>query len=213
MSVERLTIWTIVHNLWKRRPKTKNILAVLTAVLAVAAIATYFITSETLKRSQRAWVSPVRAEIDGDISSPLLVRIAFKNTGKEVAMNMVHLRDGYDFPVTPDAAGTPYIDLQNTPWPDNKLCEADISTYKFGRPIYPEVGYSDFKYLFPDKDDPKIGELRNKTLSIIVYGCFIYKSFDEWRHSPYCLYLQHYRDRPVEESTFEFCPITTGRAD
>jgi hypothetical protein len=169
---------------------------------------------DNLVASTRAWIVPTGVKIDGELSAPLLIRIMFENTGKEVALNMVHFRGTYTFPVKLDAAGTPYVPVEGTSWPLNQSCDQDISQYQYGRPIYPGQNSSDFQYVFTAKDDPGIPILKSKTLSFVIYGCFIYKSFDKWRHSPYCFYFQAYRDpRPIDDSTFEVCPLRIGRAD
>lgn len=180
---------------------------------ALAAVGLYAIcrSDEASEQNLRAWIVPTGAKIEGDITSPMLVRIFYKNTGRKIARDVTNYKNWFDYPISLDETGTPYIDVQNVPWPKNDLCLPPDP--KLGRPVYPSSNSSDFKYVFPDKDDPRIKDIKEKRRTVIIYGCLSYNAYGPASHSPYCFFLQPYRDKPIFESTFEVCPIAGASAD
>ncbi len=123
----------------------------------------------------------------------------------------MHTAGVIPFEVKPDASGIPYIDVQNAPWPLGNPCPVDAAKNQ-GRPVYPGVTVKDIRYLVGTGDQTP-QSLRDKKSSFLISGCFTYTTFKKVRQSPYCLYLQPSRDREIEGSTFEFCPISFSPPD
>src|SRR5579872_292839 len=102
LCLKKLACW-----LWKRFPDA-NVIG--TWVLAVIAFLALRDGRESLKENERAWLSPSAPFIEGDVRSPLLIRIPFENTGNSAALNTVHQRGYHVFDVKLDGSGIPYID-------------------------------------------------------------------------------------------------------
>jgi hypothetical protein len=200
---------------WAKKSEVPNL--VLTGIIAVAALASVCYVSRQLKEmtlariaDERARIAPTGATLDDTIrvGKELRVRISFENTGKEPARNVLHAFNWEPFDIPKDSEHEPVVDLEKVPWPLNNLCEA-YQPDPFGRPIYPSAKYSDIKYAYttPDPERGKAPKsLIDRSSSFIVWGCFIYRTSEGIGQSPYCLYLQPHRTKPIEQWTFEFCP-------
>jgi hypothetical protein len=149
----------------------------------------------------RAWIAISEPVIEGGIISPLTIRIPYENTGKSVALDTLHHRGSYPFDVVLDGTGVPYIDLSNTRWPINDMCVEYVPGPTFGIPIYPGSKSSTFRYQPVD-----VERMEAKTQSIMVYGCFTYRTFGKTRQSPYCYYWQAFRGLPATAAKFQPCP-------
>ena len=206
-------IKSISKTFWKYCPNAHQALALLTLVLAII---TFFALRETRKAlvaSQRAWIVPTGAKIDGaiELNVPFRFKITFENVGREVALNTIHIWGASKpFDIPGDAAGIPYVDPAKVNWPPAIECPTDSRPFGAGRSIYPGGKYEDIRYVFGSGPSP---EFLITKAGFWVAGCFIYESFGVTRRSPYCLYFQPHRDRPIEHSTFEFCPVASGPAD
>jgi hypothetical protein len=196
-------------------------LPIVTFLLFAATGALYLATRDlvhdaerTAEKQLRAWVVPTGAKIDGaiELGVPLRFKVTFENAGKEVALDTVHswgVSETFDVPG--DAAGIPYIDPSKVNWPRIAGCDNPMfSSADAGRSIYPGAKYEDIRYVFSSGPTK---EFINKKASFFVVGWFTYRTADKIHCSPYCLYWQPHRDRPIEQSTFEFCPKGGGPAN
>jgi hypothetical protein len=168
-------------------------------------------SAKNLEAGTRAWIVPTGARIDGavELKTPLRIKVAFENIGKEVALDVIHVwGKSAEFDVPLDAAGTPYIDPAKVNWP--RVIECGGNRPGTGRSIYPSGKYEDIRYIFGGGPSQRFLEKRE---SFWMIGCFAYRTFGKVRQSPYCLYWQPRRDKPIQESSFEFCPIGGGTAN
>lgn len=184
--------------------------AVFTAILAVVGALALRETKKALEHSQRAWVVPTGAKIDGpvEVGKVLRLKVLFENVGKEPAINMIHGWTWRTINISPNAHGEPYLDRDNVAWPrlDADACKVSVAE-RDGRPIYPTGRYEDIRYTFTGGEAGQIPQsLLDRKTTIVVFGCFKYEAFGKERLSPYCLYFQPHRTRPIESWTFEFCP-------
>ena len=173
----------------------------------------------SFQQENRAWIAPTRAVLDGDLrlDSPIILRVHFKNTGRQPALDMVHLwRHSILFEVMPDAANIPYIEPDKIEWPSFSPCDAEARLGSaIGRPIHASgQEYGDLRYAFGSGIP---SELLEKRATFLVLGCFTYETSGLFgrrseRKSSYCFYFQPYRDRDTQESTFEPCVRTPGTA-
>jgi hypothetical protein len=130
----------------------------------------------------------------------------FTNTGKEPALEVAYPYNYDTFSLLKDTEGEPFVDPRKVNWPVNDTCNSQPDP--FGAPIYPHVEYKPIKYVYTGSDKrgkvPK--SLIDKASSLVIWGCFIYKTSEGVGWSPYCLYLQPHRTKPADQWTFEFCP-------
>jgi hypothetical protein len=169
---------------------------------------------ESLVAGTRAWVVPTGAKVDGPLKAGTSVRIKilYENTGREPAQHMRHIWAWNVIPVKTDAANVPYIGAEETPWPAQNLqCLGDVG--EGGRPVYPGSKNEDIRYIFNGNPIFVSQELIEKKASFVIFGCLVYQTFNVTRHSPYCFFFQPHRDRPIDDATMEFCPISYGVAD
>lgn len=171
-------------------------------------------TESTLRdtdfNNTRAWIVPAGVEINSDITvnSNLRLKILYQNSGKEPAKNMIHFRDWYPIKVTIDDVDEPYVDWSKVSLPSDYRCEQAVAIDEDGTTVYPLATYANYKYIYAGARHGSVPQsLKDKTSSVVVYGCFVYSTFGFRKQSPYCFYLQHDRLRPVEESTFDPCPF------
>lgn len=188
-----------------------QVVALGTIVLAIIAGRALFDTREVLESNQRAWVVPEAVRIEGDLISPLTLRISFTNTGRDVAVGISQNFGSYDHLLKIDSVGTPYTDA-DFEWRANRFCSIRQNQTGFEPTIYPNGKHSMLAYVFNHANDPKIDEIKAKKRTVVVMGCLTYKTFEKIRQSPFCFYLQPYRDRSIEDATFEACPISGAQA-
>jgi hypothetical protein len=204
--VARFTCWLAICT---------TVLAVITAVSVVVLWRTDHTLKETLEASSRAWVVPTGAKIDGPIraGTSFRVKILFENSGKQPAQNTFNAWAWNEIPIKTDMVGVPYIGVEETPWPARHLQCSGGAPNTGGRPVYPGSRNEDMRYIFNGNPAFVPQSLLEKTSSFVIFGCYIYRTFEKPAHSPYCFFFQPHRDRPIEDSTMEFCPISYGVAD
>lgn len=193
-----------------------RILNGITAIATLGAVIVSFMalsdTRSALESNQRAWLVPTGAEILGHNSSPIGLQINFKNTGHESALDVAHFSDSYVTENEIDLAGTRYVDLHNFKWPNLDVCR-NLPDLKTNRPVYPGGEDSTRRYVLPNANDPAVEGILLGRLSVVVYGCSVYKTFNKVRHSPYCYYLQHDKSGDFSKSVFLPCLRGVGNAD
>ena len=204
------SLFAALGNLWKRRPKTTNVLAVATIMLAVFAGLAYCATIDNLKRTQRAWLAPIGADMAGpvEVGRALRVNILYENVGKEPALDVTRAVPQWGtFPIPPNIHGEAW--LPSVPAIKNDSC--DGLTPRSGREtVYPSSSREAYKsliYVFNAEPHPFVTEnFINMKETFFVFGCFAYRTFNEVHKSAFCLYVQPTPDDRPEYWTFRFCP-------
>lgn len=166
-----------------------------------------------LEASTRAYIAVTGARFDGAPKAGLNQRIMiqYENVGIQAADDVSHVwQFSGPFEFEPDAKQMPYIWLQTTKWPPR--VEGCIPPEKFSnrRPVYPKAKNEAQVYIFNEPPDFLPQSIIDGRGSFYIFGCFTYRTLGKARSSPYCLYFQPKRGRPVEDGTFEWCPSGGG---
>lgn len=163
------------------------------------------VAQQTLIASQRAWVGPVNAKVDGAVEAdkPVNVVISVRNTGREPAKNFFWGTNGMITTPDEDTSGALgekiMIYLQR--------CLATPSKERT-QVIYPSTGFGsgfDFTITFPKQDIDADVTSGNKML--IVQGCLVYDTFGKTKHSAFCYFFKSGTTKP------DHLNICTGGTD
>ncbi len=193
-----------------RRLSSNQILAAGTIVLVIVGIRALHDGEDALEQNERAWIAPLRPFIYGKIDIPMLIKFPYQNIGKSVAIGTINRYELSPIKVVPDSAGVPYIDIQTNKWPIITQCVEDLTANNamtWGTFAYPGSDYETIVY----DNLPDVPDMRSKTASVIISGCFSYLTYGKTRHSPYCYFWQAYRDLDAINGTFQECPGTLSR--
>jgi len=165
---------------------------------ANAMIAAVEVSRESLIVSGRAWVGPSQAKITSPIEAgkPIEIFFEYSNTGREPALDFSYSVDGFISSNEEERRGTSsarvFVALNN--------CKA-VRELAPGQVAFPNTGFSNYNLtakIPPILDQAVIdGE---KTL--IVQGCFSYRSFKIVRHSYFCFY---YRGKTTKPDSLNIC--------
>jgi hypothetical protein len=164
------------------------------AVVAVLAIG----TNQSEEPTRRAWIVPRAADfeeppIEGKAAR---IKISFDNTGFEPAFDVKFV---WDYIVVArrqihDSETRDVIEGQD-------VCHR--ATKSIGsRTAYPSGPTSKPVYsAYSDIDGQQVNEIASGGMSLMIYGCFLYETAGEVRHSAYC----YYSGEPTK--AFSLCPF------
>jgi hypothetical protein len=165
---------------------------------ANAMIAAVEVSRESLVVSGRAWVGPRQARISSPIEAgkPIEVFFEYANTGREPALDLSYSIDGFISSNDEEKRGTSaarvFLALSN--------CET-VQELAAGQVAFPTSGFSSYNLTakIPAVLDQAVidGE---KTL--IVQGCFLYRSFKIVRHTYFCFF---YRGNFTKADNLNIC--------
>lgn len=168
----------------------------------------------TTRAGIRAYIAVTGARFDGvpEAGANQRINILYENVGVQPADDVSHVWDwsGGAFDITPDAKGMPYVSLQTTKWPRLETCPVLPEQFVNRRPVYPKVINEAPVFVFNTGPDFMPASVVDGRGSFFVFGCFVYRTLSAPRVSPYCLYLQPKRGRPITEAVFEWCPAGSG---
>jgi hypothetical protein len=148
-------------------------------------------SDKSLIQAQRAWIGPRNASMTAEpaIGKAIEISIEYQNSGREPALGFTHRVDA--FPVTPeeDANGSALNKLRSY-MNDCKQANA----WEGGSVIYPisggglgGVGYN----LTIRLSDTFVDEAITKgDKSVIVQGCFLYRTSNQPHHSYFCYFYK-----------------------
>jgi hypothetical protein len=167
-----------------------------------------------LEASTRAYIAVTGARFDGlpEAGKNQRINVLYENVGIQPANDVSHIWDWSRdaFAVKPDAKEMPYISLETTSWPRLETCPLSPESVFNRRPVYPKSLNEAAVYVFNSGPDFMPASVIEGRASFFIFGCFIYRTFNRPRTSPYCLYYQPKRARRVDEGTFEWCPSGGG---
>ena len=157
--------------------------------------------------SQRAWVGPHNAKIDGDIAigKPLKVVVEYQNTGREPALNFIYTGDVFDSTDEDETAG---ITFQKISASFRGCREAELTGG--GTVVFPASGgfSSTGQALNITKPEFFVDQdMVDGKKTIVINGCFLYKSVGETRHSFFCYF---YRTKISNTSNLNICTNGNG---
>ncbi len=164
-------------------------------------------TRDSYIASQRAWVGPTTARITGDfaLDKPLKTEISFLNTGREPAINFIDTADIFESTPTEDANGISMAKINAF----FKGCR-EANAAQGGTVVFPSSGG-----ISPSGQTltiTKPASFLNQSMiagdsTIIIDGCFVYRSIDVIRHSYFCYF---YRGNVTDRNSLSICENGNG---
>ncbi len=145
-------------------------------------------SDRALVLAQRAWVGPTIARIEDspEIGKPLKIAIQYANSGREPALNFVYAGDVFVATAADEANGILSAKVEAY----FKGCKT-ATTLRSGQVVFPTVANTANNLGLTTKDEFVDQAIIDGEKTIVVDGCFIYKSFDIVRHSYFCFYFNN----------------------
>lgn len=142
---------------------------------------------QNLVASQRAWVGPSDAKLDGTLKlgQPIDIVVSFMNTGREPARGFVSDLDAFAATADDEKKGI----AQTRIVADFDKCNATQSSPP-AQVIYPSNGFNNYT-IRKTIDKAMIDEgIIDGTKTIIAQGCFVYTTFQQVHRSTFCYYFK-----------------------
>lgn len=143
---------------------------------------------DNMVADHRAWIGVVNITADSFIiGNPVVVHVGYNNTGRQPAPIVQDIRIGY---TTPKEWGATVKTTRINTWHDKCFSVADIGTAVIT--AFPTQGssfYTDTKTSAEQADNSAFvvdDDIAAGRKIIVVFGCFLYKSFDIVRHTSFC---------------------------
>jgi len=156
-------------------------------------------SNDALIQAQRAWIGPINASFAADIQigKPIEITVNYGNSGHE---------PGIKFISDIDQVGifrTPRLDADKAVTDATEVCKNRMD-WQGGSVVYPGSGLTG-GYAFNRKtpDDFVTQHMLNGDETIVVYGCFNYRTFDKPKHSFFCFF---FRNGATKISNLNICP-------
>jgi hypothetical protein len=165
---------------------------------ANATIAAVEVSRESLIAAGRAWVGPRLAKITSpiEVGKPIELTIEYANSGREPALDFVYSVDGFLSSNAEEKRGTSFarvsIALNN--------CRG-AEGLPAGQVVFPSTGFSAYN-LASTINQTFDQEMIDGEKTLIVQGCFLYRSFKVIRHSYFCYF---YRAKFVKPDNLSIC--------
>jgi hypothetical protein len=149
---------------------------------------------DNLIASERAWVGPRNAKIEGavEIGKPIDVTVEYANTGHEPGQNFVYSIDGFQETEDDDKDGTAMKKMSAF----FEACKNSKSTI-VGQVVFPTSGFSAYNLGVKLNAETITQELVDGKTTLIVQGCFLYDSFSAYRHTYFCYYYNSKKTKPA----------------
>jgi hypothetical protein len=157
--------------------------------------------------SQRAWVGPTNAKIDGEIAvdKPLKIAINYVNTGREPAITFLSTADAFLSAADDETSGITLAKVNA----DFKGCR-DASVTNGGTVVFPSTGGispSGQTLTITKSADFVTQAVIDGDTIIVADGCFLYKSIAIVRHSYFCYF---YKSKQTDISSLNICRNGNG---
>ncbi len=157
------------------------------------------VSRESLIASGRAWVGPRLAKMTSpiEVGKPIELSIEYANSGREPALDFVYSVDGFSSSNAEEKRGTSFarlsIALNN--------CRATDSV-PGGQVVFPSTGFSAYNLTLTIPNQTIDQETIDGDKTLIVQGCFLYRSFKVIRHSYFCYF---YRAKVTKPDNLNIC--------
>jgi hypothetical protein len=154
--------------------------------------------------AQRAWVGPTIAAIEAapEIGKPLKISIQYANSGREPALNFIYAGDVFAATAADEANGVITAKVNAA----FKGCAA-ATTLRSGQVVFPTVANTTNNLGLTTNDEFVDQAIMDGEKTIIVDGCFVYKSFDVIRHSYFCFF---FNNKKTKREGLNYCENGAG---
>lgn len=140
------------------------------------------IAHDNIVADHRAWIGVSRGEIDLAQDKPVHAKIKYNNTGRQptpVSINVAIFPYTYDDWAISGKAGKDITAAHDACFSvDDKI----IPTVS----AFPGTGPSEYQYDITNADISMDKKFLSGDKVIVVFGCFLYKSYGQIRHTTYC---------------------------
>ena len=166
---------------------------------ADAMVAAVEVSRESLIAAGRAWVGPRLAKITSPMEAgkPIELAIEYANSGREPALDFVYSLEGFSSSNAEERRGTSFarvsIALNN--------CRA-ADSLPAGQVVFPSTGFSAYNLTAPIPNQTLDQETIDGEKTLILQGCFLYRSFKVIRHSYFCYF---YRAKVSKADNLSIC--------
>ncbi len=152
------------------------------------------VARDNMIAAERAWVGPQNASIDGavEVGKPLSVNIQYTNSGRAPATDFTYLVDGFATTANDDATGKAAARVYQY----LNSCQTNVAPM-IGQVVFPSTGFSVYTLNTQIAADAIDQDVVDGNKMVIVQGCFLYKSFDAFRHSYFCYYYVGKKTKPA----------------
>ncbi len=157
------------------------------------------VSKESLIVGGRAWVGPHTAKITSpiEIGKPIELAIEYANTGREPALDFSYTVDTFLSSEAEEKRGT---SLARVSLALNECrSREDVSG---GQVVFPSTGFSSYNLTITPQQQPVTQEMIDGEKTLIIQGCFLYKSFNVIRHSYFCYF---YRAKISKPESINIC--------
>lgn len=164
-------------------------------------------TRDAYVASQRAWVGPTTAKINGDfaLGKPLKIEVGYLNTGREPAIDFAQTAEAFESNPIDEANGISMAKINSF----FKGCREANVTHG-GTVVFPSSGgfSPSGQILTVIKPDSFLNQsMISGDSAIIVDGCFLYKSISIVHHSYFCFF---YRANVTDRNGLNICQSGNG---
>jgi hypothetical protein len=156
------------------------------------------VSKQSLIVGGRAWVGPRTTKITSpiEIGKPIELAIEYANTGREPALDFVYTVDAFFSSEAEEKRGTSFARISIA----LNECRSRESL-SGGQVVFPSTGFSAYN-LTVTPSQPVNQEMIDGERTLIVQGCFLYKSFNVIRHSYFCYF---YRAKVSKPENINIC--------
>lgn len=160
------------------------------------------VAHDNMIASERAWVGPTNASIDGaiQVGKELGINIEYANTGKEPANNFVPSIDGFTITSEEDTGGKTVQRL----FTYFQKCQIEAPSIVAGQVVFPTTGFTRYNYNSKIPAESIDQDFIDGKKTLIVQGCFVYVSFSVIRHTYFCFF---YKSNVTKQSNLNICQI------
>ena len=165
---------------------------------ANAAATSAQISEKAFDASQRAWVGPTNAHINGKPTrgNPIEITIDYQNTGREPAQNFNWNPPDWFVPKAQDVA----IETSKS----RHDCMAQSSP-RSGQVVYPTSGMGNKYNLTQKLEGMQVtDDIMSGKDAIFIQGCFVYTTLRKARHSYFCFF---YKEGQTDANRLGICEV------
>jgi len=152
------------------------------------------VSRENMIAAERAWIGPRNAKIEGtiEVGKPFEIIVEYANSGREPELDFIYTLDAFQETAEDETNGVALAKIRAY----LKGCQA-IQSLSGGQVVFPSTGFSSYNLSTAINAEIVDQALVNGDATLIVQGCFLYKSFNIIRHSYFCYFYKAKKTKPA----------------